>query len=185
MSKKHNHSQSQQEKPMEAPPEVTATVTADPAPQEAPELTMTAKQMAAAEEENSRRALEISKQQNQPPPPESPPLVELLDKGIDAIDEAMRAHNMRAQLPNYVPPPRTDRQMTQLEEELEAGRQAGMRAAEQQRVNQEARARAAAEERAKQGFTTPVHRPGDAVPDPTKPAPSGYVAGSGTFGPNV
>lgn len=126
----------------------------------------TAKQMALAEEQNALRTKLLAEQADAPPPAEPPPLIGLAAQGMDALHDALRAHSQQP-TQEYIPPPRTARQMTVLEEELEAGRRAGERAREQQLAANEARAKAAAEERAKEGFTVPVYRPNDVVPNPT------------------
>lgn len=174
-------------------PEVTATVT-DPidaqiaalsadqphtppeaqGKESAPEPSLTAKQMAAAEELNAAREAALTAQRQQEPAPEPPPLIEVAAQGMDALHEALRQHGNRP-VPEYVPPARTERQMKALEEELEAGRRAGERAAAQDRAAKEARAaQAAADARQKEGFTTPVYRPNDVVPHP--------LGGMGQFG---
>lgn len=141
-----------------------------------PELT--AKEMAAQEEENVARAYKIIQRQQemlarQAEEDSRPTMIEAAAGGIDSLHEAMRRASEVKPI-EYIPPPRTERQMTALEQELEAGRKAVERNKAQQAISQEARARAAAEERAKEGFTTPVHRPADAVPNP--------LGGVGTFG---
>lgn len=131
----------------------------------------TAKEMAAAEEQNALRQKALSeqlqRQMEAAAKPEEPPMVSIAAEGIDALHAAIQA---RSNIPKeeYVPPPRTERQMTQLEAELAAGAAAQKRAQAQQDIANEARARAAAEERAKEGFTNPVYRPNDMVPDPIK-----------------
>ena len=144
----------------------------------------TAKEMAAAEEQNAaRRKALIERQQRMAEAGvvDDVPLVSVAAQGMDALHPAIQA---RSNIPvePYIPPPRTERQMTQLEAELAAGRRAQQRAQAQQDIANEARARAAAEEAAKNGFTTPVYRPNDVVPDPTIPATGGVVAGTRQFG---
>ena len=112
---------------------------------------------------------------------EPAPLIEVAAKGMDALHEALRQHQNRP-VPEYVPPPRTSRPMSALQEELEAGRRAQARAQAQAQVAAEARAVAGKRNAANEGFTTPVHRPGDVVPDPTIPSLSGAVAGTRLFG---
>lgn len=138
----------------------------------------TAKEMAAQEEENVARAYRIIQAQQeklsrQIEDESRPTMIEAAAGGIDSLHEAMRRASEVKPI-EYIPPPRTERQMTALEQELEAGRKAVERNKAQQAISQAARARAAAEERAKEGFTTPVHRPADAVPNP--------LGGVGTFG---
>lgn len=153
-------------------------------PEDQPEETqaapneLTAKEMAAAEEENVARAYKIIQRQQemlarQIEDDSRPTMIEAAAGGIDALHEAMRKASEVKPI-EYVPPPRTERQMTALEQELEAGRKAVERNKAQQAIAQEARARAQAEERVKEGFMTPVHRPADAVPNPR--------GGIGTFG---
>lgn len=142
------------EKPAE---EVTATVTEDPG--------ITAKAMALAEELNAARLAALTEQRQQDPIPERPTLIEVAAQGMDALHEAIKANSNRP-TQEYIPPPRTARQMSALEEELEAGRRANARAQRESDIAAEWRAKAAAEDRAKEGFTTPVHRPNDVVPNP-------------------
>lgn len=138
----------------------------------------TAKEMAAAEEANAARAAEIIKRQQdqlsaQAETDARPTLIEAAAGGMDALHAAIQANSNRP-VADYVPPPRTERQMTQLQAELEAGRKAQQRAEAQNQLAQEARARQSAEETAaKEGFTTPVYRPDNMVPDPMtgKPGP--------------
>ncbi len=130
----------------------------------------TAKEMAAAEEANLARAKAIIDRQQELAAAQAiedsrPTLIEVAAQGMDALHAAIKAAS-DAQRPEYIPPPRTERQMTQLEEELEAGRRAGQRAAAQAEAGRIARAKQAAEDAAKEGFTTPVYRPDDMVPDP-------------------
>lgn len=130
----------------------------------------TAKEMAAAEEANLARAKAIIDRQQEQAAAQAvedtrPTLIGLAAQGMDALHDAIRAASEVKPEP-YIPPPRTERQMTQLEQELEAGRRAGLRAAEQAEIGRVARARQAAEDKAKEGFTTPVYRPDDMVPDP-------------------
>lgn len=141
----------------------------------------TAKEMAAAEEQNQARALKIAEQAAQPPPEPVVPLVDVAARGYDALHEAFRKHNENAaKRKEYVPPPRTERQMSALEEELEAGRKAQQRAEAQQKASQPPKT-----DLNKEGFTTPVYRPGDVVPDPTIPATGNFVAGTRTYGPDA
>lgn len=130
----------------------------------------TAKEMAAAEEANLARAKAIIDRQQEQAAAQAgedtrPTLIGLAAQGMDALHDAIRAASEVNPEP-YIPPPRTERQMTQLEQELEAGRRAGLRAAEQAEIGRVARARQTAEDKAKEGFTTPVYRPDDMVPDP-------------------
>lgn len=142
----------------------------------------TAKEMAAAEEANALRVKQrIEREQTQAEPVPEQNILSLAAQGMDVLHEAIRRHSNQPTHPDYAPPPRTPRQMEALREELEAGARASARAKEQQLIAQAARAKAAAEDRAKEGFTTPVHRPGDVVPDPKVPALNGSVAGTRGF----
>lgn len=146
----------------------------------------TAKQMAAMEELNQVRALRLAQQAAEPPPPPSPNITDVVSKGYDALHEQFRLHNERSKPKEYIPPPRTARQMSALEEELEAGRRAGERARAQQEESNRLKALQQAAEAAKEGFTTPVYRPPNAVPDPMTPAAAGGVAPSNrTYGPDA
>jgi len=122
----------------------------------------TAKEMAAAEEANAARAAAIIRRQQeqvQRDMEERPTLIGVAAQGMDALHEAIRAANA-APVVEYVPPPRTERQMAQLEAELNAGRAAQLRAQAQQ-AN-----RPPPPKDPNEGFTTPVHRPDDMVPHP-------------------
>lgn len=136
----------------------------------------TAKQMAAAEEQNQLRMKQLAAQAEAPPEPEPTSIMEVASRGYDALQEAFAKHNA-IKPKEYVPPPRTERQMSALEEELEAGR----RRVAQNEAQQASRPQPKPEP-AKEGFTTPVYRPGDMVPDPTSPATSGFVGGTRQFG---
>lgn len=142
----------------------------------------TAKEMAAAEELNGQRARQLSEhfQKNAEPPPEQS-IIGLAAQGMDVLHDAIRAHSNQPTHPDYVPPPRTARQMEALKEELEAGARAGIRARQEQEMHQRARAQQAEQDRSKEGFTTPVYRPGNLVPDPMVAAPSGFAAGTKGF----
>lgn len=135
----------------------------------------TAKEMAAAEEANSVRLQKLAAQQEAPPAPAPVNIVEVAARGYDALQEAFAKHNAKKP-PEYVPPPRTARQMSALEEELEAGRRSQQRAEAQL-----AAAKPPVVDLNKEGFTTPTYRPGDAVPDPILPA-GNFAAGTRTYG---
>lgn len=158
--------------------EVTAAVTAEQPPEGEgiiEDKGPTAKQMAEAEEANVlRQKLLIEQRQREAEgkPPEQT-IIGLAAQGMDVLHDAIRAHSNQPSHPEYIPPPRTERQMTALEEELEAGRRTQQRAEREAQIAAEYRAKHAAEERAKEGFTTPVHRPADVVPNP--------MGGNGTF----
>jgi hypothetical protein len=155
-----------QEKSMEASQEKNT--------QEAPVATeLTAKQMAAAEEANAVRSQKLVEQQQAPPPAPAVPIADVAARGYDALHEAFRRHNENSKPKEYVPPPRTPRQMAALEEELEAGRRSQAKAQAQFDTRPVPKVEAS-----KEGFTTPVYRPGESVPDP--------VTGKlGSFSPDV
>lgn len=169
---------------MEASNEPQSQDVPEPKPADAPVDAITAKQMAAAEEANALRMKQIVEQQQKAaePKPEEPTLIGLAAQGMDVLHDAIRRHSNQPSHPDYTPPPRTERQMTALQEELEAGRRAQKRAQEQAQIAAEARAKSAKAEVAKEGFTTPVYRPDGVVPDPTIPSATGSVAGTRAFG---
>lgn len=141
-------------------------------PKETPGLT--AKQMAAAEEANQARLLKLAQQQEEAAVPKEPaPMItDVVSQGYDALHEQFRRHNEMNKPKEYVPPPRTERQMTALEEELAAGARAVARAEAAKR------AQVPKADLNKEGFTTPVYRPGSAVPDPVR-------GGLKEFGPDA
>lgn len=98
-------------------------------------------------------------------------LASIASQGREALLDAMRRHSENKP-PPYVPPAMTERQLSRREEEMEAGRRAVARAQAQQAARP-----VPVEDRVKEGFTTPVYRPDNAVPDPTIPAVNGVVAG--------
>lgn len=126
----------------------------------------TAKEMAAAEELNAARlkAQADREQQVAEKAAEEPvSIIGLAAQGRDVLLDQLRQHAERTKKPEYVPPPRTERQMAQLEAELEAGRRSQARA----QAQLDARP-APVQDVGKEGFTTPVYRPDNMVPDPIK-----------------
>lgn len=152
------------EKTMETQTQTATEVAKEVAAPTPPEASgPTAKQMAAAEEINQTRALKLAAQAEAPEPEPPVDMRELAAQGRDALHEQFRRHNEnQAKQKAYVPPPRTERQMSALQEELEAGARANARSIAQQ----EAARPPAPVETANEGFTTPVYRPNDMVPDP-------------------
>lgn len=146
---------------MEASQETTPQEIQEKTPPEVMEPT--AKEMAAAEELNSLRikqaaeseALKAERANDEPIS-----IIGLAAKGHNELHDAIRSQRDKPK-PTYIPPARTERQMSQLQEELEAGRRTQQRAEEQQRSRPIEKA-----DGNKEGFTTPVHRPNDMVPDP-------------------
>lgn len=147
-------------------------VTAETSPPSAVEVSgPTAKQLALAEEENAARLVKQAQAQNAEVV-ESVPLVQAMAGGIDGLHEQFRRHNEQAaKKKEYVPPPRTANQMSRLQEELEAGAKAVARA----QAQQAARPPQEPPVGNKEGFTTPVYRPDNIVPDP-------MLTGSGKAG---
>lgn len=146
-----------QEKTMEASQDQTTVLPPE-------QIGLTTKQMAAAEEINAARSIALAQQQEKPA--EEIPTTTLADaaKGYDALHEAFRQHNEKTKAAHkeYTPPPRTARQMSALEEELQAGARSVARAEAQR-----AASRPEPVDGNKEGFMTPVFRPNDSVPDPT------------------
>src|SRR5712664_1604006 len=91
----------------------------------------TAKAMAEAEEANAVRLRQLSERQQQDPAEEPMSVLGLAAQGREALLDGLRRHAEQANPEPYVPPPRTARQMSALEEELEAGRRSQRRAEEQ------------------------------------------------------
>jgi hypothetical protein len=140
----------------------------------------TAKALAQAEETNAARLLALARKQNEEAEAakqEPVNIIGLAAQGREALLEGLRQHAEKSKPVEYIPPPRTPRQMAQLEAELAAGRRVQQKAAEQLAH------RPPPERDRNEGLTTPVHRPGNLVPDPTLDAPSGYAAGSKVYGP--
>jgi hypothetical protein len=189
MSNKHKHQPSHVgalSAPITEQTEQPAVATSAPTPEKSPEPTaaptpptqeglseQTLKQLALNEERNQQRLIEQARMQELADQPQEPEqfVGELAAQGMDVLHEAFKKHQNKPEVP-YVPPPRTPRQMQALQEELEAGARASARAAAQQAARPQPKPDAV-----KEGFTTPVYRPGDAVPDPVK-------GGVGTFGPD-
>lgn len=99
-------------------------------------------------------------------------------KGRDALLDKLRDH---ANKPKevYSPPAMTDRQRTRLEEEMAAGRRAQEKAQAQQ-----AHRPVPPHDPREPGPSTPIHRPGNLVPDPilmTNGSTPAFVAGTKVF----
>jgi hypothetical protein len=168
-----------QEKTMEVVQEKSPEVTPEPS---AEVNEPTAKALAQAEEENSARLVALARKQHEEAAAakqEPVTVIGLAAQGRDALVEGLRQHAERSKPVEYIPPPRTARQMAQLEAELTAGRKTQQRAAEQLAH------RPPPERDRNEGLSTPVHRPGSLVPDPTIPAPSGFAAGTKVYGSNA
>lgn len=144
-------------------------------------IELTAKQMAEAEAVNAQRARALMEQRNAEAEKSEEPvsIIGLAAQGREVLLDGLRKHAEQSKPKEYIPPPRTPRQMEALQEELEAGRRA------QQRAQDQLAARPAPERDPNEGFTNPVHRPGDVVPDPTVAAPSGFAAGNRGYGPDA
>lgn len=144
----------------------------------------------AAEAEERRSAELIAQSRETRPETEGPietteledeSLVQVMSQGREHLLQKMREHAKQsaAKKEAYSPPPMTDRMRLRIEEEQAAGRRAAAR------HQAELSYRTPPPPDPTEGSTTPVHRPGSAVPDPTVPAPSGFVAGSGQYSPEV
>lgn len=152
---------------MEATQQNTQPLPETPPPSAAEVSEPTAKQLAAAEETNQLRALKLAEQRNAPPEPEAVRTSDVAARGYDALHEQFRQHNEKQKhKKEYVPPPRTPNQMSRLQEELEAGARSVARAQAQQDAARQAAAASQEPPPANEGFTTPVYRPNDVVPDP-------------------
>lgn len=166
------------EQQKEASPEVA---------QPTPEEQHTARQMAELEAVAAQRARDLLDRQNamaeRAKEEQQVSIIGLAAQGREALLEGMRKHAERAKPPPYVPPPMTERMMTRTQQEMEAGRRVSERAAAQEASRKQP------PKDLKEGFTTPVYRPGNLVPDPTLPAtvgPGGLsAAGTREYGPDA
>lgn len=154
----------------ETPTEKIMEAIKEAEPEQSPEKTPevlagpTAKEMAAAEEQNGARLKAQSRLQEEQAERDNQPEVNIIGlaaKGREYLLEEMRKHQERNKPKEYIPPPRTERQMSALQEELEAGRKSQQKAEAQQASRPIEKA-----DVSKEGFTTPVYRPNDMVPDP-------------------
>lgn len=123
---------------------------------------LSAKELAAAEEARSAQLKQATdKEQAEAATANQEPvsIIGLAAQGREVLLDALRRHNERAKPKEYVPPARTARQQETLEAELAAGRRTQEKAEAQQA------SRPPPEKSRNEGFTTPVHRPGDFVPN--------------------
>ena len=155
----------------------------DQADQQAEMTRLTDKQMALVEEANAKRIIdqknaEAIRAEQAAQEPIS--IMGLAAQGREKLLDGLRQHAQRALPPPYVPPPMTDRQRSALEEEMQAGAKAVARA-EAARV----RASHPTLPQPNDPLSTPVHRPGDVVPDPIVNKSSGAVAGTRGYSPLV
>lgn len=114
-----------------------------------------------------------------PPPSDEPvvlaeaeeePLVSVAARGREYLMQKMREHAEKPK-PVYVPPPITEKMQANINAEMEAGRRAVAKHAEQQAL------RPVPVKDKSEGTSTPVFRPGSSVPDPK--------GGNGTFSPSA
>lgn len=99
-------------------------------------------------------------------------------KGRQGLMDAMRAHQKKlSSKPAYVPAPMTERQLSNREKELEAGRAA------QAKAQAQWDSRPIAKPDVRDGSTVPVHRPNNIVPDPILPAGQ-FAAGTAIYDPS-
>lgn len=106
------------------------------------------------------RAAESATAPRDEPPTDEEPLVSVMAKGRAYLEQKFREHAAKPKV-EYVPPPMTAGMRERIEEEQAAGRRVVEKHAAQQA------ARPAPPRDPSEGFTTPVYRPGDVVPDPT------------------
>lgn len=100
-------------------------------------------------------------------------------KGRDHLLQKMREHSANtAAKAAYVPPPLTDRQRERLEMEMAAGKRANAKAQAQ------ADFRPVPPKDKSEGYSTPVHRPANVVPDPKLTA-TPFAAGTKQYSPDV
>lgn len=177
-------SDNQMEAPEQVPDEIDAALDAA-LEKSGVDLEQKAIQSSAAEEE--RRAAQMLSRSNAqqedptaPPPDES--LVSIMAQGREHLMKRMREHaaQVEAKAQEHKPPPRTERQLSALEEEQLAGK----RARERHERELASRPPPPAKE-VWDGTNTPVMRPGGNVPDPTVAAPSGFAAGNRQYGPDA
>jgi hypothetical protein len=159
-----------------APEEDTAPSEMPPQP---PETGPSAKDQAMIEERNAAERIAQQRASEEhasmpPPPADDEPVVSIAAKGLDYLHQKLREHAAKPK-PVYVPPPITEGMAERIREEQETG----ARAVRKHEAQQAARPQPVRDQR--EGFTTPVYRPNDVVPDPTQPAPSGFAAGNKKF----
>ena len=146
-----------QERPMEASQENNQEALKEVSAQ-------TVKALAAAEEENSARKIALSKQNQEDAEKgemlASQSTLSAAAQGRESLRQAFEAQKERSKPKPYVPPPRTERQMAALQEELEAGRRT------QQRAQEQLDNRPVPKPDPNEGFTTPQYRPDDFGPRP-------------------
>lgn len=140
------------------------------------------KAAAAAEERHAAELIRRANNDQEPIPVRTDEsLVSIMAKGRGHLLQRMREHAAanEAMKHAYTPPPLTDRQRSLIEAEQAAGRRARARH-EEQLAN-----KPSAKPEKWDGTNTPVHRPSTLVPDPTRPAPSGFAAGTGQYSPDA
>lgn len=136
-----------------------------PAPP-AEQIGPTAKQMAAVEEANAKRLIDqghADEARALAAEWKPPNLRDLAAKGRDALAQGLRQQPPK---PAYVPPQMTDRQKTQLQEEMEAGAKR-VRDAEARKIVAGHPTLPPPRDN-NEGLTTPVYRPGEHVPGMAK-----------------
>jgi hypothetical protein len=103
-------------------------------------------------------------------------------KGRESLLAKLRDHSQKPK-EVYIPPPMTERQLSRREEEMEAGR----RAVAKQQAQITHRPVPPHDSR-EGGPSTPIHRPGNLVPDPglmTNGSSPAFVAGTKVFSPKA
>lgn len=161
----------------EAPDDLDAAVDAALNPQ----LEAGAREAADLEEKiAAQKIIEARANGEADKPVEVSSLAALASQGRQSLLDKMREH-ARATAANkqaYEPPPITESQKTKRDEEMEAGRRA------QAKHQAQWDSRPVPKLDGTEGFTTPVHRPNDVVPDPILRAGIS-AAGTKKFSPDV
>ncbi len=91
--------------------------------------------------------------------PEFVSIAGLASQGRDALVDQLRKHMVNSAPKEYEPPKPTERQWSQTEREMEAGRRASERAAAQAAMHSQPKPEAS------DGYTVPAYRPNDHVPN--------------------
>lgn len=144
----------------------TAPSELNPDPQKGP----SAKEQAMMEERNAAVRLKQARADEESETVRSTPMSEpegdlasIASQGMEYLHRKMREHAAKPK-PVYVPPPITEGMAIRIREEQEAG----ARAVAKHAAQQSARPQPVKDQR--DGFTNPVYRPDDVVPDPALPA---------------
>lgn len=155
---------------VEAAMKDTAAVPDEPVTDEQPQKGPSAKEQAAAEEAAAAQRYAQAKADEEASTVRSTPVIEqgedlgsIAAQGMEYLHRKLREHANKPKLV-YTPPPITESMAERIREEQEAGKRAVAKHAAQQA------SRPQPPRDPKEGFTNPVYRPGDVVPDPALPA---------------